>query len=57
MLLLIGNIVAFVVAMIAIKFLITFLTKHGFKLFGYYRIGLGLLLIILLLAGIDLKII
>ena len=56
-LLLIGNIVAFVVAMIAIKFLITFLTKHGFKLFGYYRIGLGLLLIILLLAGIDLKII
>lgn len=56
-LLLIGNIVAFVVAMIAIKFLITFLTKHGFKLFGYYRIVLGLLLIILLWAGVDLKIV
>jgi undecaprenyl-diphosphatase len=55
-LLLVGNLVAFVVAMAAIKFLITFLTKHGFKLFGYYRIALGLLLIILLLAGYDLKI-
>jgi undecaprenyl-diphosphatase len=56
-LLLVGNIVAFLVAMIAIKFLITFLTKHGFKLFGYYRIVLGLLLIILLWAGVDLNII
>jgi len=55
-LLLIGNIVAFLVAMAAIKFLITFLTKHGFKLFGYYRIAVGLVLIILLIAGIDLKI-
>ncbi len=55
-LLLVGNLVAFVVAMAAIKFLIAFLTKHGFKFFGYYRIGLGLLLIILLLSGIDLKI-
>lgn len=55
-LLLVGNLVAFVVAMAAIKFLISFLTKHGFKLFGYYRIVLGLLLIILLIAGVDLKI-
>ncbi|HNX08393.1 MAG TPA: undecaprenyl-diphosphate phosphatase, partial [Bacteroidales bacterium] len=50
------NLVAFVVAMAAIKFLISFLTKHGFKLFGYYRIVVGLLLIILLMAGVDLQI-
>ncbi|HNW89977.1 MAG TPA: undecaprenyl-diphosphate phosphatase [Bacteroidales bacterium] len=55
-LLLVGNLVAFLVAMAAIKFLITFLTKHGFKLFGYYRIVIGLLLIVLLIAGVDLKI-
>ena len=53
-LLVIGNIVAFVVAMIAIKSFITYLTKHGFKLFGYYRIAVGLLIIILYFAGIKL---
>lgn len=52
-----GNIVAFIVAIIAIKTFIGFLTKHGFKLFGYYRIVLGLILIGLYLAGIDLKIV
>jgi undecaprenyl-diphosphatase len=54
--LIIGNIVAFVVAMIAIKTFITFLQKHGFKVFGWYRIIVGLVLIILLLMGVDLKI-
>jgi undecaprenyl-diphosphatase len=54
--LLIGNIVAFIVAALAIKFFIEFLTKYGFKIFGYYRIALGLLLLILIAAGIDLKI-
>ena len=38
--LVIGNIVAFVVAMIAIKTFITFLQKHGFKVFGWYRTSL-----------------
>ncbi len=37
-LLLIGNVVAFIVAMIAIKFFITYLQKHGFRIFGIYRI-------------------
>jgi len=37
-LLLIGNLIAFVVAMIAIKFFITYLQKHGFRVFGIYRI-------------------
>ncbi len=55
--LLIGNAVAFVVAMLAIRFFISFLTKHGFKIFGWYRIGLGLLLLALILSGVDLKII
>lgn len=55
--LLIGNIVAFIVAMIAIKTFITFLQKHGFKVFGWYRIVVGLVLIILLLMGVDLKVV
>jgi undecaprenyl-diphosphatase len=54
--LLLGNIVAFVVAMLAIKFFIDFLTKNGFKLFGYYRIILGVFLLVLLALGIDLKV-
>ena len=55
--LIIGNIVAFIVAMIAIKTFITFLQKHGFKVFGWYRIVVGLVLIILLLMGVDLKVV
>ena len=51
-LLAIGNIVAFIVALLAIKFFIGFLQKHGFKLFGYYRIIAGIILLILLLTGI-----
>jgi undecaprenyl-diphosphatase len=55
--LLIGNVVAFIVAMIAIKTFITFLQKHGFKVFGWYRIVVGLILITLLLMGVDLKVV
>lgn len=47
----IGNIVAFIVAMLAIKFFIGFLQKHGFKLFGYYRIIGGLILLGLIFSG------
>ncbi len=54
-LLLVGNIVAFIVAYLAIKSFISFLNKYGFKFFGYYRIGLGLLLLILLLSGVELS--
>ncbi len=53
--LLLGNAVAFVVAMLAIKGFISFLTRHGFKVFGYYRIIVGMIIIILLLFGIDLN--
>lgn len=55
--LLIGNVVAFIVAMAAIKFFINFLTKYGFKAFGYYRIIVGILLLVLLMMGVDLNII
>lgn len=55
-LLIIGNVVAFLVAMVAIKTFISFLQKHGFRVFGWYRIVVGLILIILLLLGVDLKI-
>lgn len=52
-----GNLVGFVVAMIAIKTFISFLQKHGFKVFGWYRIVVGLVLIIMLLMGVDLKVV
>ena len=43
--LIIGNIIAFIVALLAIKSFIGFLTKHGFKVFGYYRIVAGIVLL------------
>jgi undecaprenyl-diphosphatase len=48
----IGNLVAFVVAIIAIKFFIGFLQKHGFRLFGWYRIIAGIILLVLIYAGL-----
>jgi undecaprenyl-diphosphatase len=53
----IGNIVAFIVAMLAIKFFISFLTKHGFKIFGWYRIAVGIVILAMFFAGIDMKIV
>ncbi len=54
--LLFGNATAFVVAGLAIKFFINFLTKYGFRLFGYYRIAVGTIILILVLSGISLQI-
>ncbi|MBX3240581.1 MAG: undecaprenyl-diphosphate phosphatase [Chitinophagaceae bacterium] len=47
----VGNIVAFIVALLAIKFFIGYLQKHGFKLFGIYRIVAGVILLLLIYAG------
>jgi undecaprenyl-diphosphatase len=47
----IGNVVAFVVAMLAIKFFIGFLQKHGFRLFGWYRVIAGAVLLVMVLTG------
>ena len=46
-LLIIGNIVAFAIALLAIKTFIGFLTKNGFKMFGYYRIVAGIILLMI----------
>ena len=51
MLLGIGNVVAFIVAFLAIRSFIRFLTTHGFKVFGYYRIAVGLVILVLLGMG------
>ena len=48
----IGNIVAFIVAMLAIKFFIGFLKKHGFKIWGVYRIIVGIVLLLLIWKGV-----
>ena len=50
--LLLGSVVAFVVALLAIKFFIGFLQKHGFKVFGYYRIIVGVILLLLIWKGV-----
>ncbi|MCB9335503.1 MAG: undecaprenyl-diphosphate phosphatase [Flavobacteriales bacterium] len=55
-LLIVGNVVAFIVAIIAIKGFISFLTKHGFKYFGYYRIILGITILALYFMGVELTI-
>jgi len=47
----IGNIVAFIVALLAIKFFITFLKKYGFQVWGVYRVIVGIALLILILTG------
>ena len=53
--LLLGCVVAFIVAVLAIKFFISFLTKYGFKAFGWYRIAVGGLILVLLLTGHTLQ--
>lgn len=47
----IGNVVAFVVALLAIKFFISFLKKHGFRVWGVYRIIVGIALLVLIWSG------
>ena len=56
-LLAIGNVVAFIVALLAIKTFIGFLNKYGFKAFGWYRIVVGAAIIILYLSGHNLEVI
>lgn len=54
LLLIVGNLVAFLVAIVAIRFFIDFLTKYGFRAFGYYRIIVGGILLILIFTGMNL---
>lgn len=55
-LLVIGNLVAFLVALLAIKSFIGYLNQHGFWLFGFYRIAAGLTILILHFIGFQLHI-
>jgi len=57
LLLIIGNVVAFIVAILAIRSFVAYLTSHGFKIFGYYRIVVGLAIIVLYAMGYELTII
>jgi undecaprenyl-diphosphatase len=50
-LLIVGNIVAFIVALLAIKFFIEFLKRHGFRMWGIYRVVLGIILLIMIYTG------
>jgi undecaprenyl-diphosphatase len=50
--LLIGSMVAFIVALVSVKFFINFIQKKGFALFGWYRILLGLTILCLLLTKV-----
>lgn len=52
----VGNVVAFVVALLAIRFFIGILNKYGFKFFGYYRILVGAAILVMLALGYDLKV-
>lgn len=54
--LVVGNLVAFIVALLAIKFFISFVTKYGFKAFGWYRIIVGGIILIMMLTGHNLTI-
>ena len=53
--LIVGNIVAFIVALLAIKFFINFVTKYGFKAFGWYRIIVGAIILIMSFLGYNLE--
>jgi undecaprenyl-diphosphatase len=53
-LLLFGNVVAFIIAIIAIKSFIGFLSKHGFRIFGWYRIIIGIVILALYFANVPL---
>lgn len=54
-LLLLGGAVAFVIAMLAIKFFIGIVGRYGFRGFGYYRILLGIVILIMIYSGVELK--
>jgi undecaprenyl-diphosphatase len=55
-LLITGNVVAFIIAIVAMKSFIAFLTRHGFKIFGYYRIIAGTVLLVLHYLGTGMAI-
>jgi undecaprenyl-diphosphatase len=57
LLLVVGNVVAFFIAMLAIKTFINYISRHGFRLFGWYRIIIGAIVLILIFSGVGLSVI
>ncbi len=55
--LLMGNLIAFVVAIFAIRFFIDLITRHGLKFFGWYRIIVGVIILILLFTGHSIELV
>jgi len=53
---LVGNVVSFIVGMIAIKFFIGLITRFGLKIFGFYRIILGVIILVMMASGHKLEI-
>ena len=53
--LLLGSVVAFIVAILAIKFFINYVTRYGFAAFGWYRIVVGLVIFLCGLLGVNLQ--
>lgn len=53
--LIVGCVVAFIVALLAMKWFVNFLTKYGFKAFGWYRIIVGVIILVMLLSGQSLQ--
>lgn len=53
--LIVGCVVAFIVALLAMKWFVNFLTKYGFKAFGWYRIIVGVIILAMLLSGQSLQ--
>ena len=48
----VGMLVSFVTSLLVIKFLMNYIKKHDFKAFGYYRIVLGIVVILIMLLGL-----
>ena len=55
--LIVGSIVAYIVAIAAIKFFISYVTKYGFKMFGWYHILVGAVILVMILSGYDLAVV
>ncbi|WP_460623328.1 undecaprenyl-diphosphate phosphatase [Hymenobacter tenuis] len=55
-LLLFGNVVAFIVALLAVKSFVDFVSRFGFRAFGLYRIGVGVIILVMIALGIPLHI-
>ena len=55
MMLIVGCVVAFIVAIVAMKWFVNFLAKYGFKAFGWYRIIVGVIILVMLAMGYELN--